>query len=144
MSRTIIFLRSAIILLVGSGIAYYFVSARGTHEFQLGDDLQHAIEVLSRVRAAEDRCHATTGNFAPLRELGPGGCGGDTGTIYSGTDDGFTVRVHVLPGHYSAAVHPIGKARLHSLYLDEAGNIHFGTRDWPATADSPLLGARTQ
>jgi hypothetical protein len=125
-------------LCAGPAICRY-AQVRNPREFRLGADLQHPLGVLARVRLAESRCHKATGYFAPLQELGPRGSGGFEQSILTGADDGFSAEVHAAVDSYSVKVHPMSTARLHSLYLDENGAIHFGTRDWPASADSPLL-----
>jgi hypothetical protein len=71
-----------------------------------------------------------------------GGCGGVDRSLSTGSEDGFSIEVQTALDSYSVKVHPIGKRRLHSLYLDHAGDIHFGTRDWPASPDSPLFVPR--
>jgi hypothetical protein len=112
---------------------------RGLHEFRVGEDLRHALDVLDRVRLGENRCFKTAGRYAALEDLGAEGCGGLQQSVSAGTDDGFRIEVQATVDKYSAKVHPIDKKRLFSLYLDPAGAIHFGTRDWPASASSPLL-----
>ena len=135
---TTIVVCAAILLCIGVTI-FWFARMRSPREFRLGDDLQYALGVLNRVRLGESRCYRATGHFAPLQDLGPKGCGGLEPSILTGTDDGFTVEVGVVADGYSVKVHPANTTRLHSLYLDETGAVHFGTRDWPAAATSPLL-----
>jgi len=118
---------------------YWFSMVREHREFRVGEDLRHALGVLRRVQLAEGRCYKATAHFAALEDLGPKGCGGLEPDLSAYNEDGFTVEVHATTDSYSVKVHPINTARLHSLYLDPQGNIHFGTRDWPATGDSPLL-----
>ena len=139
MRRTVKILFCAVTLLGLGCWIYWFVWSRSIREFRGGDDLIHALGVLDRVRLGESRCYQARGNFALLEDLGPGGCGGLEKRVARGTDDGFTVEVHATADRYSLKVHPADTKRFHSLYLDEAGDIHFGTRDWPATAHSPLL-----
>ena len=122
-----------------AAVVYWYTWAHRLHEFNLGEDLHHALGVLDRVRAAEDRCRQATGNFVPLRELGASGCGGVRGGLPAGKDDGFGVKVNLAASGYTAQVHPLDSTRLFSLYLDETGAIHAGTRDSPATAGSGLL-----
>ena len=130
-------------VLFSLGYVVYWFSAVWKHrEFRVGDDLHRALAVLGHVQLGESRCYKATGHFAALDELGPKGCGGLERGLSAGTEDGFTVQVHAEKDRYSVKVHPANLSRLHSLYLDPAGNIHFGTRDWPATAESPLLVRR--
>jgi hypothetical protein len=142
MTRTVKILFCAVALLCLGVTICWFVWSRSIREFPLGADLRHALGVLDRVRLGESRCYQARGRFAPLEDLGPGGCGGLEKGLAGGADDGFTVEVHATADRYSVKVHPADTARLHSLYLDEAGDIHFGTRDWPATAHSHLLVER--
>jgi hypothetical protein len=144
MKRLVISLSSVIILLLACATIPWFVSSWNSKEFRLGNDLRHAVAVLNRVQVAQKRCWATRGQFAQVQDLGLHGCGLLDGPIASGIiyqEDGFAVEVHVEGDMYSVRVHPINKTRLHFLFLDQAGRIHFGTRDWPASAQSPLLTA---
>ena len=120
---------------------YWFVWVRTRREFNVGDDLQHALTVLCRVRLGESRCFIARKQFVPLKDLGPEGCGGLNGDLSMGMEDGFRVEVYATADGYSVKVHPINTTRLHSLYSDQTGAIRFGTRDRPATAGSPLLGS---
>ena len=133
-----VLLWASILLLAGTAV-YCFTWARTHREFRLGDDLHRALGVLNRVRSGEDRCYKVNGRYVTLWDLGTSGCGGIAGSLSEGRDDNFTVEVHATAERYTVRVHPAGSARLHSLYMDETGAIHFGTRDWPASKSSPLL-----
>jgi hypothetical protein len=138
---TTILLCASALLFVGAAI-YWFAWVRSIREFRLGDDLHHALGVLNRVQLGERRCYRARGQFAPLQDLGPGGCGGLERRVSVGMEDGFAVEVHAAADRYSVRVHPIDGTRLCSPYSDQTGAIHFGTRDRPAMAGSRLLVPR--
>lgn len=143
MKRLLNILFYASSLLLVSTVIYWFVCFRHLGEsFRLSDDLNHALGVLTRVRDAESHCYAVRGQFVPLEDLGPGRCGGLERSLTTGMDDGFSVEVHANPTSFSVKVHPVDSTRLHSLYMDQTGKIHFGTRDRPATVQSALLNPR--
>ena len=142
MRRLTTTLLCASVLFFLGAASYWFMWVRSHQEFNAGDDLHHALGVLKRVQLGESRCHQARGQFASLRDLGPGGCGGLERSLSEGTDDGFTVVVHAVADKYSVRVHPVNRIRLSSLYSDQTEVIHFGTRDWPATAESHVLGSR--
>jgi hypothetical protein len=133
-----ILLYTSLFLLVCTSIAW-FIWSRRLSEFNLGDDLHHALGVLDRVRIGERRCFNTKGMFVPLQDLGSQGCGGIEGDLSTGAEDGFEVEVHDSPTTYSVRVHPRDTSRFHSLFSDQTGTIHFGTRDRPATAETGIL-----
>jgi hypothetical protein len=115
---------------------YLWIGRVSRREFPLNADLLRSLAVLKRVVAAENRCYELTHRYADLNDLGPGGCGGLTD---AGAHDGFKVLVSAQGLTYSVLVHPVSKERLHSLYTDQDGVIHFGTRDFPAGPNSALL-----
>src|ERR1017187_2607927 len=117
---TIILFCATVLLFLGNAI-YWFRWVRSHQEFNVGDDLHHALGVLNRVQLGESRCYQARGQFAPLQDLGPGGCGGLERRLSAGTDDGFTVVIHAVADKYSVKVHPIDRTRLSSLYSDETG-----------------------
>lgn len=130
---------SALLLASLGPTIWWFVWVRTHREFRFGDDLHRALGVLNRVRLAESQCQKAQGHFVDLRDLGPAGCGRLPETVSAGTDDGFSIAVSAASDHYTIRVHPVNTARLHSLYLDQTGTVHIGTRDWPAGPNSPLL-----
>jgi hypothetical protein len=139
MKRLMNILCCASLLLLATAVAAWYLRTRGFHEFPLGQDLNRALSVLHDIQLGEARCFKATGHYVPLQDLGLSGCGRLQNSIPAGADDNFRVEVRSSGDRYSATIHPLSTARLHSLYLDEAGRVHFGTRDWPATANSPLL-----
>ena len=142
MKRLMTILFFATGLLVLGNIVHWSVWVRNHQEFNAGDDLHHALGILNRVQLGESRCYRTKGSSLPLQDLGPGGCGGLERSLSDDADNGFTVEVRAVADKYSVKVHPINTTRLSSLYSDQTGIIHFGTRDWPATPDSYVLGSR--
>jgi hypothetical protein len=142
MNRTSVTLFRVVCVLLAGAIVSWFALVYRKGEPSGTADLLRALHVLQRVRDGESRCYARNSQFAPLAELGPGGCGGLDSGVSAGTDDGFSVEVHAAAGGFSAKVHPLSSLRSHSLYLDRSGAVHIGTRDHPASAESPLLSQR--
>lgn len=114
----------------------WFSTVRSRGDFGLSKDENQAFRVLERVQHAEARCYKARGQYAPLEDLSPGGCGGIERSLSSGMEDGFTVELHVTSDKYSVRVSPVDTSKLFSLHSDQTGVLHYETRNRPPAIPS--------
>src|SRR5882672_11640612 len=116
-----------------------WVEYHGTERYSLSADVQQARKYLQLIDSAEIKCFDLRGRYLTLDELGPRGCGNLDGAISTGAHDGYLFEVKTTDSRYTVRVHAASAKRLISLYSDEERKVHLGTREKPATSQSPLL-----
>lgn len=126
-------------LLVIAVVGAWIMRARDSERSRSGESLLVAMSILQQVQTAESNCFRVSGYYADLSALGSNGCGGLRNEIVSGYFEGFNIAIHVKDGRYSLSIHPASIERFYSLFLDESGVVHLGTRQDPATIRSRPL-----
>lgn len=128
MKRLTVVLSCVVAVLFIGSVIQWFVTVGSKGDRGLSKDEHRAFRVLERVQHAEGRCYKARGQYVPLQDLGPGGCGGLERGLSGGTDDGFTVEVRATADKYSVKVYPVDTTKLFFLYSDQTGVPHYGTR----------------
>lgn len=130
------------VLFVLCAIAYGWWVFSRRERYSMASDLGAGVSYVKMIFAAERECYEKHKFYASANELGPGGCGGLQVPVGNGEYDGFAAKVYANDQSLAIQLTPSSKARFLSLYCDQTGVIHIGTRDRPATRDSLTISAR--
>src|SRR5713226_2413808 len=132
LNRLVIALASATAVMV---ICLWVITVRHAENTGL-DDIRTALWILKAVQAAENTCYERRGEYSELQALG-GDCANIDRKLLTGRHDGFNIVVRSTGRKYSVTILPQDDKRFRSVYSDESGVVRLGTRQYPASANSP-------
>ena len=106
---------------------------RNIERYSLSQDARQAASDIRAIDDAEHNCYQKVGHFVSPEGARRDGCDQVWSAAAKAEGDGFAVEIKSNTSDYSIRVVPSAPTRLVSLYLDQTGIIHFGTKEQPAS-----------
>ena len=102
---------------------------KNIERYSLSQDAKDAASDIRAIDFAERSCYQKIGHFVSPEDARRDGCDKVWSAATKAESHGFSVEIKSNASDYSIRMVPSAPARVVSLYLDQTGTIHFGTKE---------------